>query len=252
MRSLLMTTALLAVAVMSTGCSFTVSTPCTTFSHQSRLTGECGCGAGESCGQPECAGVDFGEGMPAGFESFSTPTPAPSMGPAPAMASEAADCGCDSCADAMPAESMTSPVSTDGPMAVGMQGGGLLGGGGLTQGGGLLGGGGAMQGGGGGLLGKLSSGHGGCGRFGCGRSGKLCFGCKAKSRFGGIRGAGGGGGMLGGGHTKPYGGDIPHTQMGGGMGPGMGGGQAPQYVYPYYTTRGPRDFLMSNPPSIGY
>jgi hypothetical protein len=27
---------------------------------------------------------------------------------------------------------------------------------------------------------------------------------------------------------------------------------APQYVYPYYTTRGPRDFLMANPPTIGY
>jgi hypothetical protein len=27
---------------------------------------------------------------------------------------------------------------------------------------------------------------------------------------------------------------------------------APQYVYPYYTTRGPRDFLMDNPPTIGW
>jgi hypothetical protein len=27
---------------------------------------------------------------------------------------------------------------------------------------------------------------------------------------------------------------------------------APSYAYPYYTTRGPRDFLMKNPPSIGY
>lgn len=29
------------------------------------------------------------------------------------------------------------------------------------------------------------------------------------------------------------------------------GGQMAQVAYPYYTTRGPRDFLDSNPPSIG-
>jgi hypothetical protein len=29
------------------------------------------------------------------------------------------------------------------------------------------------------------------------------------------------------------------------------GGPAPQYAYPYYTIRGPRDFLVNNPPSIG-
>lgn len=29
------------------------------------------------------------------------------------------------------------------------------------------------------------------------------------------------------------------------------GGPAPQYAYPYYTLRGPRDFLVDNPPSIG-
>jgi hypothetical protein len=39
-------------------------------------------------------------------------------------------------------------------------------------------------------------------------------------------------------------------------GPGAGGGgyigQGPgQVVYPYYTTRGPRDFLMNNPPELG-
>lgn len=32
----------------------------------------------------------------------------------------------------------------------------------------------------------------------------------------------------------------------------QGGGPAmPQYAYPYYTVRGPRDFLVNNPPSIG-
>ena len=29
------------------------------------------------------------------------------------------------------------------------------------------------------------------------------------------------------------------------------GGPVGQYAYPYYTTRGPRDFLVDNPPSIG-
>jgi hypothetical protein len=29
------------------------------------------------------------------------------------------------------------------------------------------------------------------------------------------------------------------------------GPQTPTYGYPYYTSRGPRDFLVDNPPSIG-
>lgn len=33
---------------------------------------------------------------------------------------------------------------------------------------------------------------------------------------------------------------------------GDGGPQTGAVAYPYYTTRGPRDFLSSNPPSIGY
>lgn len=47
---------------------------------------------------------------------------------------------------------------------------------------------------------------------------------------------------------------LPHQghqgQQGNGGG-GMGGGPAGAYAYPYYTTRGPRDFLNPNPPSIG-
>ena len=248
-----MTMALLAVAVMSTGCSFTISTPHTTLSHQSRIQGACGCGAGETCNQPECSGVDFGQGMPAGFESFASPAPS-----VPTTAcGGTADCGCDSCGDAG-----MSQVSTDGPM--------FGGGAGRLLGGGVLGGG-PLSGGGVGKLRGIGLGGGsaglGCGRFGCGRSGKLCMGCLAKSRFGGLGGGLGGGRLHGGrlhggglhgagglggagGHTKPYGGEIPHTSAY--PGTGGGAGQAPQYVYPYYTTRGPRDFLMSNPPSIGY
>ncbi|MCA9191588.1 MAG: hypothetical protein KDB03_07495 [Planctomycetales bacterium] len=30
-----------------------------------------------------------------------------------------------------------------------------------------------------------------------------------------------------------------------------GSGQAAQVAYPYYTTRGPRDFLLNDPPTIG-
>lgn len=51
-----------------------------------------------------------------------------------------------------------------------------------------------------------------------------------------------------------------HGGMAGGMGGGIHGGmQQPinpgpptgTVAYPYYTHRGPRDFLLDNPPSIG-
>ncbi len=32
----------------------------------------------------------------------------------------------------------------------------------------------------------------------------------------------------------------------------QGAPATPQVAYPYYTTRAPRDFLLDNPPSIGY
>ncbi|HMP80620.1 MAG TPA: hypothetical protein PKD54_14290 [Pirellulaceae bacterium] len=96
------------------------------------------------------------------------------------------------------------------------------------------------------LAGGLGGGFGGrsglgCGRFGCGRNGALCMGCRMR-----------------GGRNHPYGGEIPHTDpyayagwgQGGGA-EGFGGGPV-NYAYPYYTTRGPRDFLMNNPPSIGW
>ena len=46
-------------------------------------------------------------------------------------------------------------------------------------------------------------------------------------------------------------GEIPHTANAPGMYGAQGGSAAPTYAYPYYTIRGPRDFLMANPPSIG-
>lgn len=33
---------------------------------------------------------------------------------------------------------------------------------------------------------------------------------------------------------------------------GAGAPQSAQVAYPYYTTRGPRDFLLNNPPPLGY
>lgn len=107
----------------------------------------------------------------------------------------------------------------------------------------------------GGLLGKLSSC--GCGRTGCvpgpigWQQGGLNYSshlCPQGGTAGhcGIRGGGlhGGGGIHGGG-----------MQGGGGV---HGGGQVINpgpatgaVAYPYYTHRGPRDFLLDNPPSIG-
>lgn len=42
----------------------------------------------------------------------------------------------------------------------------------------------------------------------------------------------------------------PQSHMGPAPGPAMGE-PSPTVGYPYYTTRGPRDFLNPNPPSIG-
>jgi hypothetical protein len=63
------------------------------------------------------------------------------------------------------------------------------------------------------------------------------------------------GGGHGGGHYGPHGGPhgtpgFPHhhqtREYTGPQGPSTA-----QVAYPYYTTRGPRDFLVDNPPSIG-
>ncbi|MCC6509803.1 MAG: hypothetical protein IT423_11885 [Pirellulaceae bacterium] len=40
-----------------------------------------------------------------------------------------------------------------------------------------------------------------------------------------------------------------HAHQGGDT--GQAGPAAAQVAYPYYTTRGPRDFLLNNPPTIG-
>ncbi len=45
--------------------------------------------------------------------------------------------------------------------------------------------------------------------------------------------------------------DCNHRRCANGACGGVAGPEAGAVTYPYYTLRGPRDFLMSNPPSIG-
>ncbi|MEO8493838.1 MAG: hypothetical protein ABI614_02120 [Planctomycetota bacterium] len=86
---------------------------------------------------------------------------------------------------------------------------------------------------------------------GCGNGG-----CAAHGGHGGHsghagHGHGGEGGMANHGGTPaptPVG-MLPHGYM---QDAGPGGPPSATYGYPYYTTRAPRDFLMDNPPSIGY
>ncbi|ADB16286.1 hypothetical protein Psta_1611 [Pirellula staleyi DSM 6068] len=73
-----------------------------------------------------------------------------------------------------------------------------------------------------------------------------CSGCQqcGPARGGHMMGHGGanGGGLLGHGMA----GHHQSRAYEGPQGPATG-----QVAYPYYTTRGPRDFLINNPPSIG-
>jgi len=223
-------------------------------------------------GQPECAGVNFGEGAPCGMENVSMPKLGGRGLFARMGAMGSSDCGCESgtcgggCGEVAPSMDDCGcgtsecdggcgggqgvrgqlgmsifdrgSACDDGTEMVSTQGRGIRVPGSRIHGAVANHMGGHM--GGGHMGGRVASA--GCGRFGCGREGKLCLSCKARGGFGM------GGGRLG---SRPYAGDIPHTEepnYGAGAGPGM----APQYVYPYYTTRGPRDFLMANPPSIGY
>ena len=68
---------------------------------------------------------------------------------------------------------------------------------------------------------------------------------------GGMHGGGmHGGGMHGAGMHGAGNGGMSHAQYRADdqVGSGVAG---PTVAYPYYTTRGPRDFLLDNPPSIG-
>ncbi len=59
---------------------------------------------------------------------------------------------------------------------------------------------------------------------------------------------GGQGGPLAGYHNRHHVG--PQSHLGAMPGPAMGP-PAPTVTYPYYTTRGPRDYFLNNPPTIG-
>ena len=111
--------------------------------------------------------------------------------------------------------------------------GGIAGKHGCGAGGCGLGGHGGHRGHAGAIAGGIGGNH-GCGVAGCGQGGRLCALCSKARSVGGF------------GLGNPYGGAIPHTTQQ----PGQSG-LAPSYAYPYYTTRGPRDFLRDNPPSIG-
>lgn len=137
--------------------------------------------------------------------------------------SDCENCGLDGC-------SGCDSGFGSGALAGRMQGGGFLNGGRLPGAGSRLQGAGL----GGGHLAGLGSGCHGC------ASG--CHGCTSGLMSRGLLAAKG---IVG-----PARGDIPHTSQ-----PPMGygeGQQAPTYGYPYYTARAPRDFLMDNPPSIGW
>ncbi len=133
-----------------------------------------------------------------------------------------------------------------------------------------------------GLLGNLRSRGGGGGCKACGVKG-----CKGQCRGGmlgggGMRGGGGGGGLRNAicgtcgvngcdgrcnkglrgrlgyatsngpapvGHVPP---DSRRVRGGREIINGAAGPPSATYTYPYYTTRGPRDYFDSNPPSIGY
>jgi hypothetical protein len=88
-------------------------------------------------------------------------------------------------------------------------------------------------------------GHGGHAAAACqGCGGRGCHLCGGRGH-GGHGGPGGPGGAYGDPNGNPYA-DPYAGQMQAAPGPGAGA-----VAYPYYTTRGPRDFLINNPPSIG-
>lgn len=90
--------------------------------------------------------------------------------------------------------------------------------------------------------------------YDCVQTGECMEGCQGVENCGYCEGIGGRfRGFMGRlcpwghGHGNGYGAQAADPSDGGAFGQGTGGVVA----YPYYTTRGPRDFLLNNPPSIG-
>ncbi len=83
--------------------------------------------------------------------------------------------------------------------------------------------------------GQYQGGYGGYGGYGYGPQG--CGNCAPYGQYGGLHG------------LRNYNnfGNVPQLPP-----PAYTAGPpSPTVTYPYYTTRGPRDFLLANPPSIG-
>lgn len=161
-------------------------------------------------------------------------------------------CGNGACSDCQAGPGMMAGggMVGGGMAGDGMMAGGMMNGGRRVAGGGMLGAAGCQDGSCGLLGGGLGSGVAGrgIGARGIGGRGVLAGGF-------GRAGACGTCGMLGGncrcgllGNHAPYTPDY----MGPAAGTPGGGPETAHYRYPYYTTRAPRDFLMSNPPSIGW
>jgi hypothetical protein len=103
---------------------------------------------------------------------------------------------------------------------------------------------------GGGCNGCDSGGCGGCGDGACANGG----GCANCGNANGGYADGGGCANSGGGQGCLANGCVPHGPLPRGAGGTYVGPEGPPtgaVAYPYYTTRGPRDFLINNPPSIG-
>ncbi len=83
-----------------------------------------------------------------------------------------------------------------------------------------------------------------CAASGC-QTVNLCDGTGGRGSRQGMGRYGGGGSGLADGRNANYGHHQTRTYD------GPQGPSTAQVGYPYYTTRGPRDFLTANPPSIG-
>lgn len=86
--------------------------------------------------------------------------------------------------------------------------------------------------------------------LGCAAGGarNACASCKQCGHGGHGRGAHGGGCVRDGFFARNFG---PQNHVSP-TAEGAGAPSSAQVAYPYYTTRGPRDFLLNNPPPLGY
>lgn len=234
MRSLLMVGALCAVVMMFTGCH-----SCNRLSGgllgQRHLGETCsgGCSAGDTIVSGDCGCSDCAAGLSA--QRLSQGRQASLQNRLARSESRSSSGALDRLATRRSAIGTSEPIFDGGIRPVG----------GRVLGGRVAHAGGALAACGAGGCGLGAKGCRSCGLLGA----KGCRSCGVRDRLAGL--GHGGAGLIGGQHTKPYGGTIPHTDAPPTFNGGPGGGGVPQYVYPYYTTRGPRDFLNTNPPSIG-